>query len=151
MAKKKAKDRSGDLISEIQNIHFLYERAYDKFYASLDISNEQINVLEILENAPDEGIALNQIQRLLPNQTSNTTRLVNKLHAKKFLSKKSNPQDKRRLMIAISTDGRTILNNARDQIKPVKKKLKKNLNTVSSKSLISELKTIRKSVQSVLS
>ena len=63
MAKKKSKDRSRDVFSEIQTIQSLYERILDKTYSSLGISNEQFNVLDILASS-ETGLALNQIQLL---------------------------------------------------------------------------------------
>jgi len=143
MAKKKPKDRSGDVMSEIQAIHYYYEKVLDRKYASLGISNEQFNVLNIIAGS-DTGLALNQIQLNLPNQTSNTTRLVDKLQSKKLLIKKSNPADKRRLLITITPSGKEVWSNAKEMVKPLNKKVKKGLNSGSSKSLLVELKSLRK-------
>ena len=143
MAKKKSKDRSGDVLSEIQAIQSLYERILDKTYSSLGISNEQFNVLDILATS-ETGLALNQIQLLLANQTSNTTRLVDKLQSKKLLIKKNNPTDKRRLLITITPQGKEVWSSAIELVTPLNKKFKKGFNSKASKVLLTELKSFRK-------
>ena len=147
MAKgKKKKDRSASIINEIQQIHFMYERAFDQLYGDLGISNEQFNVLDILSDNGD-GMALNEVQSMLPNQTSNTTRLVNKLQTKKLLLKKADPQDNRKLMIRITDQGQQVLSQAREKSKPIQKSLKKASSTVSAKELQVQLKGMRKALE----
>ena len=148
MAKKKSKDRSRDVLSEIQTIQSLYERILDKTYSSLGISNEQFNVLDILASS-ETGLALNQIQLLLSNQTSNTTRLVDKLRSKKLLVKKSNPADKRRLLITITTQGLEARSAAIELLRPLNKKFKKGLNSNGSKGILIQLKSIRKFLKTI--
>lgn len=148
MAKKKSKDRSRDVFSEIQTIQSLYERILDKTYSSLGISNEQFNVLDILASS-ETGLALNQIQLLLSNQTSNTTRLVDKLRSKKLLVKKSNPADKRRLLITITTQGLEARSAAIELLRPLNKKFKKGLNSNGSKGILIQLKSIRKFLKTI--
>jgi DNA-binding MarR family transcriptional regulator len=148
MAKKKSKDRSWDVLSEIQAIQSLYDKIVDKSYSSLGISNEQFNVLDILASS-DKGLALNQIQVLLSNQTSNTTRLVDKLQSKKLLVKKSNPTDKRRLLITITAEGGKVWSAAKELVTPLKKKFKKGLNSNGSKALLTQLKSIRKLLSAI--
>ena len=147
MAKKKNKDRSADIINEIQAFHFYYERVFDRAYSSLGISNEQHTILDILKDA-ENGLALNKIQALLPNQTTNTTRLVNKLHGKKFLVKKSNPVDKRQLLISITPLGIEVCNLAEELILPINKKIKKGINSAADKSLLADLKALKKLLKS---
>lgn len=148
MAKKKSKDRSRDVLSEIQTIQSLYERILDKTYSSIGISNEQFNVLDILASS-ETGLALNQIQLLLSNQTSNTTRLVDKLRSKKLLVKKSNPADKRRLLITITTQGLEARSAAIELLRPLNKKFKKGLNSNGSKGILIQLKSIRKFLKTI--
>ena len=148
MAKKKSKDRSSDVLSEIQAIQSLYERILDKTYSSLGVSNEQFNVLDILASS-ETGLALNQIQLLLSNQTSNTTRLVDKLQSKKLLVKKSNPADKRRLLITITAQGLEVRSKALELVSPLNKKFKKGLNSNGSKAILSQLKSIRKLLKTI--
>ena len=149
MAKgKKKKDRSTTIINEIQQIHFMYERAFDQLYGSLGISNEQYNVLDILGDNDEGGMALNEVQSMLPNQTSNTTRLVNKLQTKKLLSKKADPEDNRKLMISITEKGQETLDQARELSKPIQKSLRKATTVVSAKNLQVQLKGLRKALES---
>ncbi|MEQ8323735.1 MAG: hypothetical protein RIC15_01250 [Vicingaceae bacterium] len=148
MAKKnKKKDHSAEIIGEIQAIHFHYERAFDQLYADLGISNEQYNVLDILNDNEAGGMALNEIQVMLPNQTSNTTRLVNKLQLKKLLVKKADPNDQRKLMIQITPEGKSVLEKAKVLSIPINKALKKASSSVSSKTLKQELKGLRKAIE----
>ncbi len=148
MAKKKGKKQKSDLLQEVQAINYQYERLMDNIYGSVDLSNEQFNILEILKNQ-GEGLSLNQIQGLLNHRTSNTTRLVNKLKLKKLVTKKVDPLDKRRLVISINTDGISLYEKVRESNKSFRKKLKKAVDSSSSKSVLADLKALRKSLRAL--
>lgn len=134
--KDKAKKGNGlNLMDSIQSVHSLYEKKLDQTFSKFDLSNEQFRILQILNEAPEEGFTLKQIRETLPNQTSNATRLVEKLNAKKLLSKKSSKLDKRSLKITLTPSGNEALAMAQEQITSVENQIKNTLSAKHEKSL----------------
>lgn len=148
MGKKKKKDKKkksgkkefhGDVIESIQGLHFLYERRLDDTFNEFDLTNEQYRVLKILSEAPPEGFSLKEIRLSLPNQTSNATRLVEKLRQKKLLTKKSFRGDKRELRISLTEEGSSVLASAENKIFLVNAELKSALSPKSGKNLLESI------------
>ena len=135
------------MISTLQTVHFLYEKKLDNAFSNFGMSNEQFRILQILEGAPPEGLALKEIQSLLPNQTANTTRLVDKLKLKQYVSKKSAKADRRQLRINMTEQGIRALQDARAEINQVNKKLKKTLKNKSTKVVLSELNKLKSALE----
>ena len=145
--KKKNKDLSQDLLINIQSIHFSYERLREAELSKLELSNEQFNVLQIVYQTKEQALSLKQIQAALPNKTSNTTRLVQKLHLKNFLTKSVVKSDKRALRISLTENGKTILEQAEQHTSGLMKKLNKSLSNIQDKTLLEKLELIKKALQ----
>ena len=139
---KSKKDFKGNVIEAIQNVHFLYERKLDNTFSEFDLSNEQFRILQILNNGPVDGYSLRQIREALPNQTSNATRLVEKLSVKKLVQKKSSKADKRELRITLTANGVSVLLNATMKIDNINTELESIFKSKNSKALIESLKNI---------
>ena len=144
--KKKGEDLSHDIMSNIQSIHFLYEKQRDAVLSTLHISNEQMNVLKIINEGKEGARSLKQIQTALPNKTSNTTRLVNKLQLKKMLTKKVVASDKRMLRIELTKEGIGLLEQAEIQMSSLNKSLKRAFDH-QDKTLLKKLKDLKKGLQ----
>jgi len=148
--KKKKKDKKekskkgfkGNVIEAIQNVHYLYDRTLDKTFNEFDLSNEQFRILQIIFDGPEEGYALKQIREALPNRTSNTTRLVEKLRVKKMVQKKSSKSDKRKLKITLTSNGTVMLKEAKKKIDIINTELISILNPKNTRALMEYLKTI---------
>jgi len=145
--KNKSKDLSQDILANIQSIHFLYEKQLDSIFTTLDISNEQYNVLGIVNNAPNGNYSLKEIQALLPNKTTNTTRLVNKLHLKKLLAKTVDKSDKRRLNITLTQTGADLLAKGNKSMTAMNQKLNNTLKGTPSKLLLEKLIDLKKGLK----
>jgi DNA-binding MarR family transcriptional regulator len=74
-----------------------------------DLSMEQFNVLRILRGQKGQPINLQDIQELMVNKMSNTTRLVDKLIIKKFVKRNICKQNRRKVEIIITDLGLEIL------------------------------------------
>ena len=73
------------------------------------ISPEQFNILRILRGQHGKPIALRDITSRMIDPSSNTSRLVDKLLVKGLVERQSCPEDRRRVDIALTSDGeRTI-------------------------------------------
>lgn len=152
MAKKKDKKKNkknskkgfkGDIIEHIQGLHFLYERRLDSTFNEFDLTNEQFRVLQILSSAPPEGLSLKEVRDSLPNQTSNATRLVEKLKIKKLLTKKPSKEDKRALRISLTESGSALLQEAENKTFQINAELKSALSPKSGKALNEALDRLR--------
>lgn len=142
--KKKSEKKSfnGNIILAIQQTHTLYEQKIEATFSKYDLSNEQYRILQILSEAPENGYSLKQIREMLPNQTSNATRLVDKLKSKKLLSKKSARTDKRELRIRITEDGLLAYNNVVRAIAEIQEQISKNIGSKTGKSAVAALNSI---------
>lgn len=73
------------------------------------LSAEQYNVLRILRGQYPNQLCLKDISLRMIDRNSNTTRIVEKLIAKKLAEKTISPTDRREVRIAISKIGITLL------------------------------------------
>lgn len=140
--KNEKKSFNGNIILTIQQTHALYEQKIEATFSKYDLSNEQYRILQILNEAPENGYSLRQIREMLPNQTSNATRLVDKLKSKKLLSKKSARTDKRELRIRITEDGLLAYKNVGGAIGEIQEQISKNIGSKTGKSAVAVLNSI---------
>lgn len=94
------------------NIMFAQNKISDKFneiLKPLDLSPEQYNVLRILRGQKGKPANMSCIQERMIAKMSNTTRLIDKLLVKEFVSRKICPENKRKMEITITQKGLDIL------------------------------------------
>ncbi|MFD0862576.1 MarR family winged helix-turn-helix transcriptional regulator [Sungkyunkwania multivorans] len=75
-----------------------------------DLSMQQYNVLRILRGQRGKPANLSTIQERMVNRMSNTTRLVDKLIAKKLVNRITCPTNRRKVEITITKNGLELLN-----------------------------------------
>lgn len=95
-------------------IHLLliYNNVYEQLTRALkpyDVSVEQFNVLRILRGQKGNPIAMKDINERMITKMSNTTRLVDKLVAKRLVSRNVCPNNRRKMEILITDLGATQL------------------------------------------
>ena len=96
----------------VLNLHFTSHWLYRVFQESLkefDISNEQYNILRILRGNSGGTYNLCEVQERMLNRTANATRLVEKLRKRGLVSRQPNEGDRRRVDIAITQEGLSLL------------------------------------------
>lgn len=76
-----------------------------EFFKQFDISSQQYNVLRILRGNKGTPVNLMYIQERMISKMSNTTRLIEKLRLKKFLTREQCPENRRKIDIQISKEG----------------------------------------------
>ncbi|RYG33399.1 MAG: MarR family transcriptional regulator [Chitinophagaceae bacterium] len=111
--------KSGKVYSEskaaVLNIVYTEQLLSDRISALLkpyDISTEQFNVLRILRGQKGSASSMNLIQERMLAKTSNTTRLVDKLLAKKLVTRKICPANRRMVEVYITDAGLHLLDKA---------------------------------------
>ena len=96
----------------VLNLHFTSHWLYSVMQEQLKdfgISNEQFNILRILRGNRDAVYNLCDVQERMLNRTANATRLVEKLRKRGLVTRQPNEADRRRVDIAITEEGLTLL------------------------------------------
>lgn len=96
----------------ILNILYTQNVINENFYELLkpyEISGEQYNVLRILRGQKGSPANMCAIQERMIARTSNTTRLVDKLVAKEFVTRNICPENRRKMEVLITDKGLSLL------------------------------------------
>ncbi len=93
-----------------------------------DLTPQQYNVLRILRGHHPKPMKVNAISERMLDQTSNTSRLVDKLLAKKLLIREVCVTDRRAVDVKITKEGLDLLN----KIDPLIDEWEKNLHSINS-------------------
>lgn len=94
------------------NILYTYSYIYlniQRFLKQYSLTPEQYNVLRILRGQYPEPCSINTIQERMLNKTSNASRLVDKLVAKKLVDRQPNAEDRRHVNVLIAKSGLQLL------------------------------------------
>lgn len=92
-----------------------------------DITEPQYNVLRILRGQKGEAMNLYEIQDRMIQKMSNVSRLIDKLVAKKLVTRKESKENRRRVDITITQKGLDLLDKVEPNIAPVLKGMGKSL------------------------
>lgn len=95
-------------------IHFalVANKVREQFSIALkpyDVSEQQFNVLRILRGQKGKPANLSTINERMVTKMSNTTRLVDKLILKGFVDRRTCPDNRRKVEIMITEQGKTAL------------------------------------------
>lgn len=75
----------------------------------LDLTPQQFNLLRILRGKHPEPVTINMLIDRMIDKSSNASRLVERLDEKGFVSKKTNKNDKRSVLVSITASGLGVL------------------------------------------
>ncbi len=104
----------------------------NRFLKQYGLSQEQYNVLRILRGLHPETSTVLNIQERMMDKMSNASRLVDKLEAKKLLTRTQSPTDRRQVEILITQEGLDLLKLIDEPVGM----LEKRLNDIPEKELI---------------
>ncbi len=96
----------------ILNFMYTHNVIGDKFHEILkpyDISREQYNVLRILRGQKGHPVNMFVIQERMLSKSSNTTRLIDKLLLKEYVTREVCPENRRKIEVSITQKGLDIL------------------------------------------
>ncbi|WP_412986216.1 MarR family winged helix-turn-helix transcriptional regulator [Pontimicrobium sp. IMCC45349] len=88
-----------------------FEKYTNNLLKEIGLSSQQYDLLKVLLEFPDKGMSLKEIQMRLINQTSNATRLVEKLRLKGLLKTKPSKENRSKLEIRITQKGIDLIEN----------------------------------------
>ncbi|PKH68857.1 MarR family transcriptional regulator [Flavobacterium sp. ALD4] len=94
-----------------------------------DLSGEQFNVLRILRGQKGNPANMSVIQERMIAKTSNTTRLVDKLLLKNFVTRKVCLENRRKIEVLITQKGLHVLEELEPKVVEHEQRFSKNLNT----------------------
>lgn len=108
-----------------------------------DLSGEQYNVLRILRGQKGNPANMCVIQERMLAKTSNTTRLVDKLLLKNFVTRNVCPENRRKIEVLITQKGLDILTELDPKVLEHENSFSKNLNTAELEQLNQLLEKFR--------
>ena len=94
-----------------------------------EISGEQYNVLRILRGQKGNPANMCVIQERMLAKTSNTTRLVDKLLLKEYVTRKVCPENRRKIEVLITQKGLNVLTDLDPKVIAHERFFSQNLNT----------------------
>ena len=108
-----------------------------------ELTSQQYNVLRILRGQKGEPVTLSTIQERMINKNSNTTRLIDKLVRKKYVYREIDKENRRKLKINITKEGKSLLNKIDPLVDEVEGQTTQNLSESELLTLNTLLEKIR--------
>ena len=121
-------DNSKKIILNIFYTHNVVIESFNDIMKPYDLSGEQYNVLRILRGQKGKPANMCVIQERMLAKTSNTTRLVDKLLLKKFVTRNVCPENRRKIEVLITQKGLDILTELDPKVAEHDNSFSKNLN-----------------------
>ncbi len=112
-----------------------YSKRMEQLLKPFGVSHQQFEILKILSDNSVPFFSLREIQLRLINQTSNTTRLVEKLKLKGFIHTQVSENNRSRLDISISSKGTELLKEIEVPLLALSKQLKATFSEIDADEL----------------
>jgi DNA-binding MarR family transcriptional regulator len=117
---------------------------FNELLKPYDISGEQYNVLRILRGQKGNPANMCVIQERMLAKTSNTTRLVDKLLLKDYVTREVCPENRRKIEVLITQKGLDVLKELDPKVIEHENTFSQNLNPEEIEQLIHLLEKYRK-------
>ncbi len=122
-------DNSKKIILNVLYTQNVITENFNELLKPYEISGEQYNVLRILRGQKGNPANMCMIQERMLAKTSNTTRLVDKLLLKDFVTRKVCPENRRKIEVLITQKGLDVLATLDPKVIAHEQFFSKNLNT----------------------
>jgi DNA-binding MarR family transcriptional regulator len=132
-------------LSNLVYIGYWVNKKNNAFFKQFNLSTQQYNVLRVLRNQNGDVISLSDLHNRMIYKMSNTSRLVDKLIEKKYVSRKKSHTNKRKVEISISEKGIQLLEKIDLKIQKHTLSINKNLDRKEALILNELLTKIKKS------
>lgn len=137
-------DNSKKIILNILYTQNVIAENFNEILKPFDISSEQYNVLRILRGQKGNPANMSVIQERMLAKTSNTTRLVDKLLLKQYVTRKVCPHNRRKIEVFITNKGLDILTKLDPKVLAYENDFAKNLSGNEIEQLNTLLEKFRK-------
>ena len=122
-------DNSKKVILNIMYTQSVITENFNDVLKPFEISGEQYNVLRILRGQKGNPANMCVIQERMLAKTSNTTRLVDKLLLKEYVTRKVCPENRRKIEVLITQKGLDVLTDLDPKVVAHERFFFQNLNT----------------------
>ncbi len=95
------------------------------FLDEFEITRQQLSILQILKAANNEPLSTKEIQTLMVDKRSDTSRLVDRLIEKDLVRKRKDPDDGRLVQVYIKYEGLRLLAQIEDRMSSLDKRFEK--------------------------
>lgn len=129
------KDFYLEAVLEIITTGHRFTDAVSKRLKPYGIYEPQYNVLRILRGAKGKPLSVNQILERMIQQSSNITRIVDKLLLKELVKRTPCPNDRRKMDIMISDKGLALLEELDIEVETMHAPMKENITVEEAKQL----------------
>lgn len=137
-------DNSKKIILNILYTQNVVTENFNEILKPYDISGEQYNVLRILRGQKGNPANMCMIQERMLAKTSNTTRLVDKLLLKDYVTRNVCPENRRKIEVSITQKGLDVLAELDPKVSEHENHFAKNLNEEELEHLNQLLEKFRK-------
>lgn len=121
-------DISKKIILNVLYTQNVITESFNEILKPHEISGEQYNVLRILRGQKGNPANMSVIQERMLAKTSNTTRLVDKLLLKAFVTREVCPENRRKIEVLITEKGLNVLKELDPKVTEHEESFSKNLN-----------------------
>ncbi len=136
-------NRSKRAVLNVMYAQSVLTDSFNEVLKPYEISSEQYNVLRILRGQKGQPTNMCIIQERMLARTSNTTRLVDKLLLKEFVTRNVCPQNRRKIEVLITKKGLDLLEKLDSKVDEHEEYFSKNLNTDELEQFITLLEKYR--------
>lgn len=106
---KSFKSEHQKLVVNIMYTHFALKEKLSARLSGFGITLQQYNVLRILKGQFPNGITTSDIRGRMLDKMSDASRLVDRLEKLKLVNKKTNPNDRRLVIVKLTDEGLKLL------------------------------------------
>ncbi|MDC7232860.1 MAG: MarR family transcriptional regulator [Spirochaetales bacterium] len=103
------------VVNIIYTGHWLVD-AMNQALKGVDLTEPQYNVLSSLYGAGDTPLNVSQLQQRMVQKSSNVTRIIDKLLRKNLVDRQICPENRRKVNISITDEGKNLFRLAREQV-----------------------------------
>jgi MarR family transcriptional regulator, organic hydroperoxide resistance regulator len=134
-----------ELILSISKTQSLLDSMFNKVFIEHKLTPSQFNILRILKgNKSKEGMTCSDIGARMIWKDSDLTRLLDKLVKKKYVKRKRTPEDRRKIFILLTDEGRQCVATVSPLLNKIEKGALSHMSDEKCKKMIKLLEETRK-------
>ena len=115
----------------------------DELFVGWDITNQQYNVLRLLEAAHPAAVATQTVLKRLVSRAPDATRVLDKLAERKWIRRERSSEDRRAYWLGITEAGMAVLKEIAEPLRACHKRQLGHLNIAQLKQLTTLLQAVR--------
>lgn len=126
---KQVTGKENDLLTQIILSSSAIINRQKKVLDSSDLSLQQFQILKALKSLKGKPASINALGEYMFDKMSNTSRLVDKLKAKKYVKRAHSQADRRKVEVVLTKEGKAVLQKADRAMNRLEKTILKELSS----------------------